>query len=57
MFLAFIGLVFTGFPIAWILAGLAVLFTALAIVFEVDLGIRPASIGATRASAWNESGT
>ena len=39
MFLAFIGLVFTGFPIAWILAGLAVLFTALAIVFEVDLGI------------------
>ena len=39
MFLAFIGLVFTGFPIAWILAGLAILFTALAIVFEVDLGI------------------
>ena len=39
MFLAFIGLVFTGFPIAWILAGLAVLFTALAIVFEVDLGV------------------
>ena len=39
MFLAFIGLVFTGFPIAWILAGLAVLFTALAIVFEVDFGI------------------
>ena len=39
MFLAFIGLVFTGFPIAWILAGLAILFTALAIVFEVDFGI------------------
>ena len=39
MFLAFIGLVFSGFPIAWILAGLAVLFTALAIVFEVDFGI------------------
>ena len=39
MFLAFIGLVFTGFPIAWILAGLAVLFTALAIVFEADFGI------------------
>ena len=37
MFIAFIALVFTGFPVAWILAGLAVLFTALAIVFEVDL--------------------
>ena len=39
MFLAFIGLVFSGFPIAWILAGLAVLFTALAIVFEADFGV------------------
>ncbi len=39
MFLAFISLVFTGFPIAWILAGLAILFTALGIVFEVDFGI------------------
>ena len=39
MFLAFIGLVFTGFPVAWVLAGLAILFTALGIVFEVDLGI------------------
>ena len=36
MFVAFIALVFTGFPVAWILAGLAVLFTALAIVFEAD---------------------
>ena len=39
MFGAFIGLVFAGFPIAWTLAGLAILFTALAIVFEVDLGL------------------
>ena len=38
MFLAFIGLVFTGFPVAWILAGLAVFFTAIAIVAEIDLG-------------------
>jgi len=38
MFASFIALVFTGFPIAWILGGLAVLFTALAIVLEVDLG-------------------
>ncbi len=39
MFLAFIGLVFTGFPVAWLLAGLAVAFTAIAIVAEIDLGI------------------
>ncbi len=38
MFVAFIGLVFSGFPIAWILGGLAVFFTALAIVADVDLG-------------------
>ena len=36
MFLSFIGLVFTGFPVAWILGGLAVLFTALAIVLNLD---------------------
>ncbi len=40
MFVSFIGLVFTGFPVAWILGGLSVLFTALAIVLEVDLGLR-----------------
>ena len=39
MFLSFIGLVFTGFPVAWILAGLAVFFTMIAIVAEIDLGI------------------
>ena len=38
MFFSFIALVFTGFPIAWLLGGLAVVFTALAIVFEVDMG-------------------
>ena len=36
MFLSFISLVFTGFPVAWILGGLAVLFTALAIMLNVD---------------------
>ncbi len=36
MFASFIGLVFTGFPVAWILGGLAVLFTALAIVLNLD---------------------
>lgn len=38
MFISFIALVFTGFPIAWVLGGLSVLFTALAIVLEIDLG-------------------
>ena len=28
MFVAFIALIFTGFPVAWVLGGLAVLFTA-----------------------------
>ena len=39
MFFAFILLVFTGFPVAWILAGLAVLFTCIAILVDIDLGI------------------
>ena len=38
MFASFIVLVFSGFPVAWILGGLAVLFTAIAIIVEVDLG-------------------
>jgi len=39
MFASFIGLIFTGFPVAWVLGGLAVLFTALAIVLGADFGI------------------
>lgn len=39
MFASFITLVFTGFPIAWILGGLSVIFTALAIVLEVDFAL------------------
>ncbi len=39
MFAAFIGLIFTGFPVAWVLGGLAVVFTALAIVLDVDFDI------------------
>ena len=38
MFLAFIGLIFSGFPVAWVLDGLSVLFTAIAIIMDVDLG-------------------
>jgi len=39
MFASFIALVFTGFPVAWLLGGLAVLFTAFAIVLEVDFDV------------------
>lgn len=39
MFASFMVLVFTGFPVAWILGGLAVVFTALAIVLEVDFNV------------------
>jgi tripartite ATP-independent transporter DctM subunit len=39
MFLGFIVLVFSGYPIAWILGGLAVFYTALAIILEVDFQI------------------
>lgn len=38
MFVAFIGLIMTGFPLAWVLGGLSVLFTAIAIVLDIDLG-------------------
>ena len=34
MFASFIVLIFTGFPVAWVLGGLAVLFTALAIIAD-----------------------
>ena len=43
MFLAFILLIFTGFPVAWVLGGLAVLFTAIGIIAKVDLGL-PVSV-------------
>jgi tripartite ATP-independent transporter DctM subunit len=39
MFLGFIVLVFTGFPVAWVLGGLSVLFTAIAIVLDVDFNV------------------
>lgn len=39
MFGAFIGLIFTGFPVAWVLGGLAVIFTAIGIVLRVDFGL------------------
>jgi tripartite ATP-independent transporter DctM subunit len=38
MFVSFIGLILTGFPVAWVLGGLSVLFTAIAIVLDTDLG-------------------
>ncbi|MEO2175071.1 MAG: TRAP transporter large permease subunit, partial [bacterium] len=36
MFVSFILLIFTGFPVAWVLGGLAVLFTAFGIVLKTD---------------------
>ena len=39
MFFGFIVSVFTGYPIAWLLGGLSMLFTALAIILEVDFRI------------------
>jgi TRAP-type mannitol/chloroaromatic compound transport system permease large subunit len=34
MFLSFIGLIFTGFPIAWIMAGIAVWFAAFGVILN-----------------------
>lgn len=39
MFAAFILLIFTGFPVAWVLGGLAVIFTAIGIIARVDFGL------------------
>lgn len=39
MFVLFIGLIFSGFPVAWVLGGLAVLFSALAITATYDFGV------------------
>jgi tripartite ATP-independent transporter DctM subunit len=38
MFVSFIGLILTGFPVAWVLGGLSIVFTAIALVLDVDLG-------------------
>jgi len=38
MFVSFIGLILSGFAVAWVLGGLAIVFTVIAIVLDVDLG-------------------
>ena len=38
MFATFIGLILSGFPVAWVLGGLSILFTAIAIIMDVDFG-------------------
>lgn len=38
MFASFIGLILTGFPVAWVLGGLSILFTCIAVVLDIDLG-------------------
>ena len=39
MFASFILLIFSGYPVAWVLGGLAVLFTAIGIIARVDFGL------------------
>lgn len=39
MFFSFILLIFTGFPVAWVLGGLAVIFTAIGIILRVDFDL------------------
>jgi tripartite ATP-independent transporter DctM subunit len=39
MFLSFVVLIFSGFPVAWVLGGLSILFTAIAVIVEADFGI------------------
>ncbi|MBW2725264.1 MAG: TRAP transporter large permease subunit [Deltaproteobacteria bacterium] len=48
MFVLFIALIFSGFPVAWVLGGLSVFFTAIAVIAEADFGI---SVGADWAYA------
>jgi tripartite ATP-independent transporter DctM subunit len=38
MFASFIVCILTGFPVAWVLGGIAILFTAIAIIVERDFG-------------------
>ncbi|MEM9176275.1 MAG: TRAP transporter large permease subunit, partial [Myxococcota bacterium] len=38
MFVSFILGILSGFPVAWVLGGVAILFTAMAVVVERDLG-------------------
>ncbi len=38
MFLLFVVLIFCGYPVAWVLGGLAVFFTAIAVILEADFG-------------------
>ena len=39
MFVLFVALIFTGYPVAWVLGGLAVFFTAISVIAEADFGI------------------
>ena len=41
MFLSFILGILTGFPVAWVLGGSALVFTALAVLLERDFGLEP----------------
>ena len=57
MFVSFIALVFTGFPVAWLLGGLAVVFSALAVVLEADFNLATEWTGTTPRLPSSASGT
>ena len=44
LLVSFVALLFTGFPVAWVLGGLAVLFTAIGIVARVDFGVEDLTV-------------
>ena len=39
MFIAFVGLIFSGYPVAWVLGGLSVFFTAIAVIAEAEFAV------------------
>jgi tripartite ATP-independent transporter DctM subunit len=57
MFVSFIGLLFVGFPVAWTLGGIGILFAAISIVsdtyFDTFIGIDWASISLAVDDLWN----
>ena len=57
MFLTFVGLLFTGFPVAWVLGGVSVLFTLIGYLSDLWFGTwtglgssQPSPVSSDRAS-------
>ena len=47
LFVSFVLLIFTGYPVAWLMGGLAVAFTAISVLSDTYLDTFFASTGAT----------